>query len=155
MAWTKEAYTHAREWINERVQEPLERAGDWLREWAAAIGRGDPQAIAAAEPFRQLRDEHLAPLEAASGRAFLAELAQADFGPLDQARARAEALDRQLEEARLAKEHAAEQRRQAELKPEAAPIASPGKAPRREQESEQAKDLGRSRDEDLDLDLGY
>ena len=49
---------------------------------------------AAAEPFRQLRDEHLAPLEAAGGRAFPAGRAQADSGPLDQARARAEAHER-------------------------------------------------------------
>jgi len=157
LAWSGYAYQQARDWLQERLQPPLERAGDRLRAWAASLDRDSLAQCAAS--LQQIDTGSLAPIEAAGQRALLAELARANFDVLDQTKARIEERERQREEARMAEERqqqtTVERQQQTTVEPENSHSTPAAKEPSRERESQQAGEVERSRERDLDLDLGY
>ena len=146
MAWTKEAYAHAREWVQERVQPPLERVTE--------LGSASREAFESALTSLRELGRSFRPATPASG------LSDPELAALPTAREQdqsqptsAEGLDlldaslRQLERAQQAMD-------QALARPITPSVAGPS-LPAARQEQDREQEPARTKDRDLDLDFGY
>lgn len=146
MAWTKEAYAHAREWLQERVQPPLERV--------AELGGASREAFESALTSLRELGRSFRPTTPASGLSDLELAALPTVPEQDQPQpAGAEGLDlldaslRQLERAQQAMD-------QALARPITPSVAGPS-LPAARQEQDREQEPAKTKDRDLDLDFGY